>query len=390
MPRKRTRREFPKGIRRHGAGFQTYVRINGKLLPAKSWPADTEIPVMEAWVKEQKKLNTGDPVTGFAADIDTYCARKAALRSINLRRGHLEFIAAKIGADRPRASVTTTELDKIFAQLQLDGMEISTVHNYRASIRAFFNVMDPDRVNPVKRTELPKIPAGAAKAFRFPVIESILSKMTGRGRATLRATVMAFTGIPPALLMKVTASDLMPSPLAPTEVRCSPRRKGTGVEARVLPLTEDGSKAFAAFHLANAYGSFAVTGLNEAFKLAAGKAGVTGISVYALRHSFLTQLYRDTRDLAVVARFAMHAEGSPLTAQYAKGANDEVDAAAVAAFNASARKRRQAAQAGPAAPAVDWQALAAVLSPALLAQVRAAVAPAEAPAAAPAALPEAA
>jgi integrase len=383
MPRKKTRREFPKGIRRHGAGFQTYVRINGRLLPAKSWPADTEIPVMEAWVKEQKKLNTGDPVTGFAADIVTYCARKAALRSINLRRGHLEFIAAKIGADRPRQSITTTELDKIFAQLQLDGMEISTVHNYRASIRAFFNVMDPDRVNPVKGTELPGIPTGAAKARRFDVIESILSKMTDRGRAKLRANVMAFTGIPPALLMKVTAADLQPSPLAPTEVRCSPRRKGTGVEARVLPLTEDGSKAFAAFHLANAYGSFAVTGLNTAFKLAAGKAGIeSGISVYTLRHSFLTQLYRDTLDLATVARFAMHAEGSPLTAQYAKGANDEVDAAAVAAFNASARKRRQA-QAGPVeAPALDWTALAAVLSPALLAQVRAAVAPAEAPAAA--------
>ena len=56
-----------------------------------------------------------------------------------------------------------------------------------------------------------------------------------------------------------------------------------------------------------------------------------------------------TKDLATVGRLGVHAEGSVITARYAKGANAEVDVAAVAAFErALAIQRRSALKATPA------------------------------------------
>lgn len=68
------------------------------------------------------------------------------------------------------------------------------------------------------------------------------------------------------------------------------------------------------------------------------------IRLYDLRHSFGAELYRRTGDLATVARFLGHADGSTVTARYALGANAQVDQAAVQAFNAarSAEQERAA------------------------------------------------
>src|SRR5262245_4080187 len=253
MARTKGATNLPTGIRKYGDGFQTYGKVNGKQIPRKSWPADTPLETMETHLKDQRKAFAGDAATGFAADINTYCERKAALSSIDLRRQHLEFIAEKIGADRSRFTITPAELDAIFANLEKGGAAVSTVHNYRASIRAFFNVMDPDRVNPVRKTTVRAIPAGGAKGRRFEPILAILANLTNRGNARHRINVMAYTGIPPALLKKVTSADLLPSPEAPVEIRIAPRKKGKGVAARMLPLTADGARAFVAFHKANAY-----------------------------------------------------------------------------------------------------------------------------------------
>jgi hypothetical protein len=62
-----------------------------------------------------------------------------------------------------------------------------------------------------------------------------------------------------------------------------------------------------------------------------------------LRHSYLNEVYRVTHDLATVARLALHKPGSPITARYAAGANEDVDAAAQEAFSAALARRRQVA-----------------------------------------------
>ena len=47
--------------------------------------------------------------------------------------------------------------------------------------------------------------------------------------------------------------------------------------------------------------------------------------------------------MATVGRMALHAEGSKVTARYARLANEEVDVAAQAAFSASIKEQRRLA-----------------------------------------------
>ena len=65
-----------------------------------------------------------------------------------------------------------------------------------------------------------------------------------------------------------------------------------------------------AFHLAGAYGRFAIQSCNRSFQRACTKADVRGLHLYDLRHSFGAQLYRVTGDLATVQRFLIHASPS--------------------------------------------------------------------------------
>jgi integrase len=163
--------------------------------------------------------------------------------------------------------------------------------------------------------------------------------------APIRAQVIADTGVPPGLLQRVQPHDLVLVGAA-CSVRVSARKKGGGVGARTIPLTTAGAIAFRAFHAAGAYGRFATSSLNRAFKHGCRAAGIDPRSVrlYDLRHSFLTDLYRATHDLATVARFALHAAGSPITARYAQGANREVDQAAALRLDAEWAAQRQAAR----------------------------------------------
>jgi integrase len=211
----------------------------------------------------------------------------------------------------------------------------------------------------VKQVPLPETPKPEARHLDFATIERILAAMperlsakpgTDRGLslAKLRARVLAYTGLPPGLLQKVTPAELVL--VSPGAVRVRSRLKGAGVEARTVPLTAKGLDAFTAFHAANAYGAFSITALNRAFKRACTRAGLdrSTVTLYDLRHSFLTQLYKTTRDLATVGRFGLHAEGSSVTARYAQGANRDVDIAAAAAMNADlARSQQEALKAVP-------------------------------------------
>jgi integrase len=159
--------------------------------------------------------------------------------------------------------------------------------------------------------------------------------------APIRAAVIAATGIPPGLLKRIQPHDLVLVGLG--SVRVSARQKGGGVEARTLPLTPDGLAAFKAFHHAHAYGPFPTESLNRSFKRGCKRAGLDpkAVRLYDLRHSFLTDLYRVTRDLATVGRMGLHVPGSRLTARYAQGANEAVDRAAVDALGAAWQQARQ-------------------------------------------------
>jgi len=338
------------GRRRHGSGWQTFVKGNhGEKNITKSWPLDTDPAVMDEWIEKQKALRDGrkavDASAGFAADVAAYLAKPEVRILASVRpRGKsgkpgkrvvcLNWWLARLGRDRARHSITVDEIKIALYELLATGndgrpMKRGSVRAYKIALSAFFTAMDPEGFNPCFRVKLRTEPKAAPRGQRMDVVTAILAEMTDRHRGAVslskvRARVMAFTGLPQNLIREITPADLIPTPVAPTHVRVSPRHKGAGADGRILKLTPSAREAFVDFHAANAYGDFSSSGLWQAFTLAASKLGYAGIRPYDLRHSFCTNLYRATEDLNLVAYNAVHAPGSHLTIEYARAAEADV------------------------------------------------------------------
>lgn len=349
------------GIRRRRRGWRVEIRIHGKL-HAKQYPLETPIQELKDWRAEQleKFGGTVDATGTIAADIPTYMGRVAAMPSYKQREAHLWLWVTELGRARSRHSVTDAEIEYIL-QAWLDaGLAPATVKKRRTALQSFYAKLNGRKgKNPVKGTAIPPVPDPEARHIDYALIERAIACMPEHlsakpgavktlSLAKVRARVIAHTGIPPGLLKKLQPHDLVL--VGAGSVRVSPRAKGAGVEARTLPLTAEALAAFKIFHAARAYGAFATESVNRAFKKGCKKAGLDpkAVHLYDLRHSFLTLLYRVTGDLATVGRMGLHAEGSKVTARYAKGANAVVDVAAAAAVSSAlATQRQQALKAAP-------------------------------------------
>jgi integrase len=349
MPRKL------KGIRRRGNRWEAYVRIEGHLY-STTFPLDTPLDEMRTWRDDQLATRGVDDQTtvgSLRADITAYLARVSSMPTYKQRAAHLELWARALGRERPRGSITAGDIDEVLQEWLLT-LTPGTVRKRRTALQSFFAKMNGKKsrlVNPVKASENPIGAKPAARGLDYFRIANAIAAMptqrdTKKGQparlslSAIRARVLAYTGIPPGILQQIQPTDLS---IADGTVRVVPRHKGAGVEARTLPLTADALDAFKAFHAANAYGPFSIVALNRSFKRGCKAAGLDPktIHLYDLRHSFLTALYLVTRDLATVGRLGLHAEGSKVTARYAKGADYAVDSAAAAALNQFLSTSRQ-------------------------------------------------
>ena len=361
------------GIRRQRDTWRAFVRVNGHLY-TKTFDLSTPVPEMQAWRAEQQAAHGASlaaPGGSFADEIRKYLARHATMPTLAQRTKHLELWARELGRDRRSDSITGDEIIAVMNRWAVtptvigkgdrgrpsaaDGLSPATRRKRRTALQSFFAAKNgAGGYNPVKAVPIPEEPKPEARHLDFATIARILAAMPGERSTTpgapmqtslagIRAAVLAHTGIPPGLLRKVSAADLVLVGAGALRVRA--RLKGAGVEARTLPLTAAGLAAWKAFHAANAYGAFSITALNRSFKRACARAGLEAstVTLYDLRHSFLTQLYKTTGDLATVGRFGLHADGSRVTARYAQGANRDVDIAAAAAMSADlAQVQREA------------------------------------------------
>jgi integrase len=367
------------GVRLKGNKLEAYVRVRG-VLYTERFDLGTPVETMDTWRTKTKRENFGggraDRSCGLAADIDAYAKRNAAKPTRRQILAHLEAWAAALGRDRSRHTIKTEEIDVVMNQWVLaappppadrpaqrrgrppraTGLDKQTIQKRRNSLRTFYEVMNRGLAgveNPVQKAlSFPAPAAGKleARGTDYATIARVLAAMpdyhtprkgeapTTLTRAKLIAAVMAYTGLPPAVLGALAAADL---DLAadPATVRVGRREKGGGVEPRTLELNPHGRAAFAAFAAADAWGPINADPVNRSFQKAARRAGVRlgggFATLYDLRHSFGAQAYRATGDQATVARQMLHAEGSTVTARYTKAAHAEVDRAAAAAFAAT-------------------------------------------------------
>lgn len=351
MPRKLT------GLRRKRGGWQAYVKVRGKTY-TRQYPIETPLADMRAWRDTQKKKYRGATATavafGFEADVAAYVKLPdiAAMPSIKQRTAHLHLWLDALGRDRARVTITPTEIEAVLQGWLVKLSPVTVDHRRTALLSLFVKLDGADGANPVRATNKPRLPEAEARDVDYPTIARILEAMPAERSfkpgavrrlsfAKLRATVIAYTGIPPASLLKILPADL---DFRAATFRSPARLKGKGARGRILPLTADGLAAFRAFAAADAYGWFSVGALSHSFKRAVRSVPTAppAMRLYDLRHSFGAELYRRTGDLATVARFLGHAPGSTVTARYALGANAQVDRAAADAFN-TARTAEQTA-----------------------------------------------
>lgn len=262
----------------------------------------------------------------------------------NRRRECHAWIAAGFGTMR-RHAITPAQILTQCGTWRSAKVAPSTINHRLTSLRAVYAFHDhgPGPTATVKRykerRDVRVIPQAAVEAVLMQLqCERISPK---KGTRTLvpnsaRLMVMARTGLPPEQIRRLTPHDVN---LTARTIFIRSRTKGKGVAGRTLPLTHAAVQAFQAMHDTQAWGAFSSASLGQHFHRALARArdawckhcgpfpGPKDFHLYDLRHAFLTEVYRRTRDLRVTAEFGLHADMT-MTAIYAQAAVPDTTTAA--------------------------------------------------------------
>jgi len=195
-----------------------------------------------------------------------------------------------------------------------------------------FNRLDgSDQPNPVRRSFVPREPEPEPRGLSYETVREILDQMPERGQALkgqardnasktkARLAVMAYTGLPPASIMRLRPKDVR---WESGSVFVQGRRKGRGTRGRTMPLTSKGLEALKRFDELDCWGSFSTSSMWKSFQRAAAKADVEGVRPYDLRHSFGSAIYATTGDLSAAQSLLGHSS-SRMTERYTLAAVPE-------------------------------------------------------------------
>lgn len=210
--------------------------------------------------------------------------------------------------------------------------------------------------NPVRDVPRPRVVYDDPRGFAYAVAELIFQQMPDRGqgkrgetRSTvnltkLRLRVMAYTGLHQIEIGRITPRDLRD--LAHKRVWVEGRKKGRGTRAGWHPLTAEGAKTLRALHRAGGLGPFGTRSMSRAWQRALEKAKDVWRSThrdawplsedarpYDLRHTYGTEVYRQTHDIRAAQRLLRNVTMTP-TLRYTAAAVDELAQQATDALEA--------------------------------------------------------
>lgn len=266
-------------------------------------------------LKATRAAATGET---FAADVERYLLTLSSGPHKRNAAGYMKHWIAAFG-NRPRNEITEIEIQHQFAGIT---KQPSTLNHIRQALIAFYTTLNGRTgYNPARVLKKVRERYDDARALPYDVIEKIFAALAPTPTKA-RLMIMAYTGLPPAQIERITPHDLH---LDKKAVYVRPRRKGAGVPGRMLPLSPAGVQAFRLFAALHAYGTFQRRQLQTTFAhgIAWAKVNVPADTrPYDLRHSFLTEVYRRTGDLRAVAELGIHATLEQ-AARYARGAVSE-------------------------------------------------------------------
>lgn len=346
----RVRHPLAPGIFRTEFGWRAFCRVDG-VLYSHRFPATATIQQMQDWRARMRVTHRGAPARRapgglLGPDLDRYLQVVAGMPSWTSRRSDLQAWLEPLGGrDRDRSTIVRAEVAATLVRWQIAGTSPHTVNHRLTALHELYRQLDgaeaPDPTRGVKRLREPDT---APRGLPYRVVRAILRKVSRQGHAKkgedrppeslarVRLLVLAYTGIPPATLMRMTAPDV---DLRKGTAWVPGRRKGAGTPGQVRPLTRQGVAAFRAFAKAHAWGPFSTSTVRRAFRRAVALVQaehpswrLEGVRPYDLRHAFGTAVFRATGDLHVTGGLLGHADART-TRRYASGAVLEVERRAV-------------------------------------------------------------
>lgn len=349
MPRA-TRHLLAPGVFRTTSGWRAFIRVDG-VLYSKRFPAAATVQQMQDWrarmrVEHRGRSRRSAAGSALGRDITRYLDQVKTMPSLASRRCDLEAWLGPLGGrDRDRTTVTQAEVRAALVQWQLAGRSPHTLNHRLTALRELWRRLDgPEALDPTRGIRRLREPDPEPRGLAYPVVRAILKKVSTQGHARkgaarpsdslarVRLQVMAYTGLPPATLMRLQPAHV---DLRRGTVWVPGRHKGAGTRGQVRPLTRQGARAFRAFIAADAWGAFSTSTVRRAFLRAVALVQaehpswrLEGVRPYDLRHAFGTAVLRITGDLHVTGGLLGHADVRS-TLRYARGAVLDVQRRAV-------------------------------------------------------------
>lgn len=300
----RTRTKIAKGIHKDKFGVAIVVSVRGKPREFRKDKDGRKYATYskDALIQERIQVQAREQLIAEKAAVrgeDLSADTTAYLKTLSGRTKDdalnlLDHWLSEFG-DRHRTSLTALELRQYAATWKIAA---STFNHRRQALISLYVALDgKSGYNPAR--EIPKRQEiqGAPKALSYTIINAALAALPAtKSRARLK--LMAYTGLPQMQVQKLAPEDWHGSRL-----RVTPRRKGSGVAGRWLPLSTEAIKALEEFAAVKAWGPFSRSSLCKAWK----SVGPTGTNPYSLRHSWITELYRRSNgDVLAVKQLALH------------------------------------------------------------------------------------
>lgn len=347
---------MPRGFAKTATGFRGWRRLTSKRdafdgLKRKRFPRETTPQQIRDWRataldelraelevhRKKRAALTGGASSGFRYDaIQRYLPAVQAMptyawRVKDILRWCDEF------SDRDRHTITSLEIrtlrdrwltvgpKRTWQKVNGKGQWVdvvaplasSTVNHRLRALSNLFTVLDPGRTNPVHEVPEAGEPDAIPRGTDYDTIRAIFDAMADRGRpvkgeprakeslAKVRARVMAWTGLEPTELGRIPEADIVEA-IALAVLAVPGRRKGSGGPGRLVPLTEDAIAALQDLVRLKVCGPFRGRAVLRAWQVACVKTIGRTLRLKDLRHSFVTNIVRVTKDLKLAQLLAGH------------------------------------------------------------------------------------
>lgn len=358
MPRTGTRRRITEGVYQDDRGIAARVRVGSgprQRNKEKRFPLGTDPREIQRWQLTTRASLLGElplkPDRGTLAHAAPHYLATLTGRRLKDARALLQhWLDSPIGK-YPRGAITRAHVLAQLATWEAAGVAASSINHRLIELRALFRELDaedPAAYNPTLDIRKRREPEPAPRAVSYDILEAIIAYMPDRGRAKAggtrptasqtkaRARVMAYTGLPPAQVMKIQPGDV---DWQAGTLRVTPRRKGKGAKGRTIPLLPQAQDALRWFFACGATGPYSTSAFYKTWQTAQRRLvrelkrlavqqgqdphaiSLPRIRPYDLRHSFGTEAVRRSSNLLGVQTLMLHARIST-TERYLKSALD--------------------------------------------------------------------